>query len=56
MRKGSILPVLLIVTTFLLIPLVYWYFNYSKMKNNIKGIQSGAGDNGFYITIDSTSG
>lgn len=56
MKRGSIWPLLLILTAFLLIPAGYWYFGYRASQNNIKGAKTSDIQNGLFATINSSNG
>lgn len=56
MRKGSALPLLLIVTLFLMVPAVYWYIGYRDSVNNVKGAKTSEIEYGLYVTITSNKG
>jgi hypothetical protein len=56
MKRGSVWPLLLIITVFLTIPLGYWYFGYRASQNDIKGAKTTGIMNGLFIIVDSNNG
>jgi len=56
MKRGSIWPILIIVTLFLIIPLGYWYLRYQDSMRNVKGAKTSEIANGLYVIVNSNSG
>lgn len=56
MRKGLSLPLLLIVVSFLLVPLLYWFFVYRTSQPNIKGAKITGQNKGALVVVNSKNG
>lgn len=41
MKKTSFLPLIIIVATFLVIPVVYWLVTFDKSSDNVQGVKTG---------------
>jgi hypothetical protein len=54
MKKASVLPIVIIVATFLIIPVFFWIINFGNSKGNIQGIETGS--SGLSIKIISKDG
>jgi len=53
MKKGSSLPLVLIVVAFLLIPLGFWFYYSNSNEDNVKGAKISGVNSGFFVTVDS---
>ena len=54
MRRSSVLPLIIIIATFLVIPVAFWIINFQKSDTDIKGANTGS--SGMVIKIKSEGG
>lgn len=56
MKKTSVLPLILIVTVFLVIPIVFWVVSFRSTDDNIQGARTKNGDAGASVLVSSKYG
>ncbi len=56
MKKSSLVPLIVIVATFLVIPIVFWALTFKKTDENIQGARTKIGAAGVLVKINSTYG
>jgi len=54
MRRSSALPLIIIIATFLIIPVAFWIINFQRSDNDVKG--ANIGGSGIVIKIKSEGG
>jgi len=56
MRRGSTLPLVMVLVLFLMVPLGFWFFYSRNSQDNVKGANVSGITNGMYVTVSSTGG
>ncbi|NMB91801.1 hypothetical protein GYA37_03050 [candidate division WWE3 bacterium] len=56
MRKSSFLPLALIVCTFLMLPVAFWFFNSKTNEGIVRGVETKSNLNGVVVKISSRYG
>jgi hypothetical protein len=56
MKKGSALPLILILISFVLIPLGFWFYSSQDTSSEVRGASSSKEDRGFYVAVMSKGG
>ena len=56
MKKSSSLPLVIIVLTFLVIPVAFWFFTFREQNDDIRGVGTRGGASGVIVRVNSNYG